>query len=107
MIDLVVGQTDTKQTKLDLRVIHFTKGLANLVESFQFLLHKVCGEIASVDRGPEELNPSIVHPVHVSRERILHSLLHIQVKSQCRPVLLDQLKHLVHIPYVTDDYTII
>ena len=46
-IDLVAGQT-TKQTKLYLRVIYLTKGLANLVESFQFLLHKLCGEVAGL-----------------------------------------------------------
>jgi hypothetical protein len=40
VIDLVVGQTATKQTKLDLSIIHLTKSLANIVENFSFFFTK-------------------------------------------------------------------
>ena len=45
MVDLVVRQTTSKQSKLNLRIVHLSQNLTNTVERLEFLGHEVRCEV--------------------------------------------------------------
>jgi hypothetical protein len=115
MVDLVVRQAASEQSKLNLCVVHLPQSLANVFKSLELLLHKVCGEGLCANGSTEQLYPCVVDTIHFSRKGI-HTrpawppdlvLLHVQVKTKSWTFPFKKQKHFVDIVHLTNDSPIV
>jgi hypothetical protein len=51
MVDLVVREAPTEQTKLHLGIVHIPEQLVNIIQGFEFFLHELGGEEAGSNGG--------------------------------------------------------
>src|SRR6185312_15901342 len=115
VVDLVVRQTASKQTKLDLSIVHLAQRLAALIKRFEFLLYKLGCERTRSDRSPQQLHTCIFNSIHFRRKRVRACsgrppnliLLHIQKKPTSRSLALNGLENFEHVFHIANDSPII
>ena len=98
MVDLVVRETASEQSKLYLSVVYFPQQFVHRVQRISLILHKVCGESLRANGSSEQLHAGIVDSINISWERIRTPsarppnlvLLHIQIQAKRRTISLDQ-----------------